>query len=326
MPTQRKIWSRLILAFMLGWIATTAFGYEPPGPVPRRTSPISETLQMVRATPPAALLDRVELQKTFNALWELAQAPTPPIPLPPSPPGPTPTPVVKPTVTLPATLTVQVNRLGRVAIVANCPTDWLIVGDADCFREYSTDPNNVNLCIIGYAAGNATIIVDGFVGTTSTGLQKCNVVFTDPNPPAPTPVPVPPTPGPTPPAPGPTPSPGQVSVLWVEETSDFLKPDYKPFTGLVGTLAVTNWLNSHTAKDAAGRPSWRRLDKDTDLTNEAPFWKDVLTATLAKFPPVAGQVYTPKVAIVDAKGVGQAFQAPNNATDLLTLLQQYGGN
>lgn len=87
---------------------------------------------------------------------------------------------------------------------------------------------------------------------------------------------------------------------------------------------VAAYLNAKCAKDAAGRPEWRKWDKSTidrpgGLDRESAVWRQLW----ADARPKLGAL--PQVVIVTDQA-GAAFQWPATEDGMLDLLRQYGGN
>lgn len=184
----------------------------------------------------------------------------------PAPPAPAPTLDVPPSVTAPA------GRLARVPVVANCQTTWKLIGDADVFREWSADPLDLNLCLLGYQPGTVTVVVAGSSGSDAPPLlATCVVTFTGPAPP-----PEPPTP-PTPPEPPAPPSP-QAKSVWVVTVD----------AAMGRSVDLAQWYS-----DGA---YWAQLTAAGHLWYHA----DVNNPAHEKYATIARQIGLPAVLIVDA--------------------------
>lgn len=98
----------------------------------------------------------------------------------------------------PQDITVQVGRLASVPLtVDGDESDYQVLGDqVDAFREYSPDPKQIRLRLIGYAPGTSYVVVSS---QKAGKLQPMFTVKVTVVGAAPVPPPVPPTP----PGPGP---------------------------------------------------------------------------------------------------------------------------
>lgn len=130
--------------------------------------------------------------------------------------------------------------------------------------------------------------------------------------PVPNPAPVPvPTP-----IPEPVPSPGLISVLIVEETEDRAKPENRAFLGVLNSVAIREYMNTHCEKSADGRPQWRVLDKDADLTHAEQFWREAMARPRSSHPWIA----------ITNGAAGTAGPLPATEAETLSLLKRWGGD
>ncbi len=272
--------------------------------------------------------------------------PVPPVPTPDPVPAPTPDPVPIPTPTPPApvpvpptpapaptvpTAVLTVAPFGGPTYIVDASKSTLIdkveffydpkpfikmVGEGGMQAVFQPDPS----------AAYQTVVLIGWAADGTTHSIDAKTLPLTPVPPTP-PTPVPPSPTPTPPGPTPppVPQPGKVSILILDETEDYGKPDYAPFMNVLNSSQVINWLNTHTAKDTAGRPQWRKWDKDTQVITESQFWKDAKAEALKAYPPASGVPYTPIIALSNGKDAGTIVHVPNNTPDMMALLAQWGG-
>lgn len=95
----------------------------------------------------------------------------------------------------PQEVTVAVGRLASVPLaVDGDESDYQVLGsDVDAFREYTPDPKQIRLRLIGYAPGTSYVVVASTKGGKLQPLFTVKVTVTGS--------------GPTPPGPGPTPDP-----------------------------------------------------------------------------------------------------------------------
>jgi hypothetical protein len=226
---------------------------------------------------------------------------------PPTPPAPE-----QPKIDAPPQVQVPVGRLASVLI--NSTGEWTkytVVGaDADVFREYDPSSEAIKLRLIGYQQGVTYLIcyAGNPVGVTEPKVTK--ITFGDPPPPTPTP-PGPNPPGPTPP----TPTPNAVSVLIVDESSDYGKPEYRPYLNVLNSTSIRSYLNTHCAK-VDGLPEWRRWDKDTDVSHESQKWQDAMKMPRDSLPWI----------YISNGTAGFGGPLPKTEADTLALLKKWGGD
>lgn len=102
----------------------------------------------------------------------------------------------------PADVTIPVGRLAAVPLtIDGDESDYQVLGtDVDAFREYTTDPKQIRLRVIGYAPGTAYVVVASQKGGKLQPLFKVTVTVTGVGPTPPVPPPIPPAPVPDDPA------------------------------------------------------------------------------------------------------------------------------
>lgn len=121
-----------------------------------------------------------------------------------------------------------------------------------------------------------------------------------------------------PPEPGPDPDvapvPGPISVLIVEETDDRVRPEMRPYLGVLNSVKVREYLNAHCRK-VAGQPQWLIVDDDADLTHADPYWRDALALPRASVPWIA----------ISNGTRGTSGPLPTTEEETLALLRKWGG-
>lgn len=132
--------------------------------------------------------------------------------------------------------------------------------------------------------------------------------------------PIPTPPGPNPPGPNPPPVPvvGSYSVAIVYETSELrtLAQNKKgEFSALYSSKAA-DILSAKCAKDASGKPLWRRYDKDQPLEDASPFKPLLLAASKTELPAIV---------IADAAGVKYVAPLPAGEDAVIELLTKWLG-
>lgn len=121
------------------------------------------------------------------------------------------------TVTMPQTVPVAINRLAVVEMTYDGDDfKYTVPPELDAFREYTSDPKQVRLRVIGYQAGMHRIVAVTCKGAKLSEFGS-SLVIVGTSPPGPGPLPpLPPTP-PVPPDPTPA---GPRIVLLIRETAD----------------------------------------------------------------------------------------------------------
>lgn len=148
-------------------------------------------------------------------------------------------------------------------------------------------------------------------------LATCKITIGNP----PTPVP----PGPNPPQPNPpqpTPTVSKLSVLFVDENSNYGTASYKSYEGIVNSIALRTWLAAHCSTDSSTNISnWRKWDQNTDISNESnPVWKTLMTEGQKNSSSL------PWLVVANDKGeVVSSTAVPSSLADTLALLQKFGG-
>ena len=145
-------------------------------------------------------------------------------------------------------------------------------------------------------------------------LQTCKITIGNPPPPVP--------PGPNPPGPNP-PQPVKLSVLFVDEHSDYGTANYKSYLNTINSIQLRDYLNSHCVMELTGRsggamPAWRKWDQNTDISHESGSWQKLFSVKRDTLPW-----------LIVADGQGNVFysgKVPNDVASTLTLLQKYGGS
>lgn len=97
--------------------------------------------------------------------------------------------------TVPAEIRVAPGRLAAVTLDGDGKaTAYEVLGDLDCFREYTDEPGKIRLRLIGYKAGTYWLVIASATDK-APALAKCRVIVGAEPPPVP---PDPPAPGPEP--------------------------------------------------------------------------------------------------------------------------------
>lgn len=130
----------------------------------------------------------------------------------------------------------------------------------------------------------------------------------------PGPAPVPPDPIPPKPDPLP-PAPTGFRVLFIRETADALTSAQ---TAAWSSGAVKDYLDAKCVKDN-GHPSWRKWDKDIDVTNAPAELRQLFNDSRPKWGPLP-------VVVVAVNNVAKVEAFPANEAALLNLLRKYAGD
>lgn len=221
----------------------------------------------------------------------------------------------------PSDVTVAVGRLAAVPLtIDGDESDYVVLGsDVDAFREYTTDPKQLRLRVIGYAPGTAYVTVAAVKGGKLQPLFVVKITVT--GTPAPPPVP----PGPTPTPPGPTPVPvdppiaGEgLRMLIVRESADLSSLPSGQVQAMT-SADVRAYLQKTCPKGPDGRtPEFRVYDKDQDLAGESATWRAAFARATKKMSKV------PWIAVSNGHD-GFEGPLPESADALLALLKKYGG-
>jgi hypothetical protein len=225
----------------------------------------------------------------------------------------------------PADVTVAVGRLAAVPLtVEGDESDYKVLGtDVDAFREYSPDPKQLRLRLIGYAPGTAYVVVACVKGGKLQPLHTVTVTVTGVGPqPPPGPTPGPgPAPGPTPP-PEPRPEnpfgamPG-LRVLIVYETAETAKLPREQQQILHGGK-TRMYLDGKCAVGPDGKTKeYRIFDKDVDAAGEAAHWGAALNR--------ADRTALPWV-YIGKESSGFSGPLPATPDAFLALLKKYAGD
>lgn len=126
------------------------------------------------------------------------------------------------------------------------------------------------------------------------------------------------------PRPGPEPSPpvpvvepivkGPISVLIVEETDDRAKQEMWPYLGVMSSVKIREYLNSHCRK-IDGKPAWLWIDDDSDMSKANPYWQDAMNLPRSSLPWIA----------ISNGTKGTSGPLPQTEDAVLALLKQWGG-
>lgn len=109
-------------------------------------------------------------------------------------------------VKLPTEVKAQVGRMAAVRIEYDGDdVRWFVSPELDVFREYSADPKDVRLRVLGYTRGQFQVIAISAKGGKLSDFAVCAVTIGDPLPPVPPPAPPGPPVPPNPPTPPPAP-------------------------------------------------------------------------------------------------------------------------
>lgn len=209
----------------------------------------------------------------------------------------------------PQDVTVPVGRLASVPLtVEGDESDYQVLGsDVDAFREYTPDPKQLRLRLIGYAPGTAYVVVASTKGGRLQPLYKVTVTVTGVGPVPPVP-PVPPGPvPPTPPEPAPPIAGDGFKVLIVYEKRD----QQKLTAGQLNTIFGQKFRDYVAGKNG----EYLILDKDEDVSVAGKAWKDAMRR------PRAGH---PWILISNGK-TGYEGPLPAHAEEINLLLRKYGG-
>lgn len=211
----------------------------------------------------------------------------------------------------PTEVSVAVGRLAAVPLtVDGDESDYQILGtEVDAFREYTPDPKQIRLRVIGYTPGTAFVVVASQKGGKLQPLHTVKVTVTGVVPPPPAP------PGPTPPPPGPTPPPPDAAPIPVAGLHVLIVFDKNNPTSL--TAAQHNAIYGEKVDTylRAKAKDYRIYDKDVPLANVPKVWKDAMARPRKSLPWI----------IVSNGTTGEELPLPSGTEELMLLLKRYGG-
>lgn len=237
---------------------------------------------------------------------------------PPNPPAPVV--VTVPTLTLPTELKGEVGQFLEVKADTNGKeVKWAVLYPSTGLNLFPMDLLKDTSTAVAVANKDGVYYLHAWtaLGDVPSDLATCKITIGTPAP-----VPVPPGPGPqpNPPVP-PTPvTPTKLSVLFIDENSNYGTEDYKSYESIVNSLDLRAYLNSHCATYGSNNlPNWRKWDQNTDISNEKnPIWAKLMSGTT--------HTSLPWLVIADSAGnVLSSTAVPSNLADTMTLLKKFGG-
>lgn len=215
----------------------------------------------------------------------------------------------------PADVTVAPGRLAAVPLTTDADeSEYVVLGDIDCFREYDPSPKTIKLRVIGYTPGTSYVVLSSVKGGKLQPIFTVKVIVSGtpaPKPPEPKP-PTPPTPKVDPPIAG-----DGLRMLVVWESADLSKYP----SGIVQAMTsaeVRDYLRRKCPKGPDGvTPEFRIFDKDQSVASESATWRDAKARA-----DKAGRV--PWLLVSNGKD-GYDGPLPESAGTLLDILKKYGG-
>lgn len=219
----------------------------------------------------------------------------------------------------PREVAVPVGRLATVPLtVDGDESDYQILGtEVDAFREYTPDPKQIKLRVIGYQPGTAYVVVASQKGGKLQPLftVTLTVTGTAPVPPTPPPGPTPNPPVPVPDPVNPPPIAGQgFQVLVVTEEGNATQLTEGQVAALYGKQTRA-YLDTHTVKDERGNPSYRIWDQHTSMAFVDKKWADAMKRTRASVPWI----------VISNGTTGYEGPLPKTLTETMELLKKFGG-
>lgn len=144
----------------------------------------------------------------------------------------------------PGDVTVQTGRLASVPLVIDGDeSDYVVLGpDVDAFREYTTDPKQIRLRVIGYVPGVAYVTVASQKAGKLQPLFTVKVTITGAGP----------SPGPLPPPPVPDPTPDDPLAVSFRKAAADDKLTAAQLGKLASAFRVASTLKRETAADFQG--------------------------------------------------------------------------
>ena len=240
----------------------------------------------------------------------------------PVPPAPAPNPVVEqPTISIPKELQADVGAFVEVAATTNgSQVKWIVLNQQG-LNLFPMDLLKDSKTAVAVAAKDGVYYLHAWTALNNipSDLVTCKITIGNPQPIPPAPQPIPPQP--IPPQPVPVPTPTKLSVLFLEESMDLGTANYKPYLEALNSGKVRAYLNSHTAMENIGTvtlPSWRRWDKDTDVSHESAKWQSLIKVHYDSLPWLV-------IANEDGSKILSSSPIPGNESSTLDLLKKYGG-
>lgn len=245
----------------------------------------------------------------------------------PVPPAPQPVPApIAPTISIPAEIKATVGEFIEVPAKTNgVEVKWAVLNQQG-LNLFPMDLLKDSKTAVAVANTDGVYYLHAWTALNNIPSDLVTCKITIGTPPAPIPVPPGPNPpqpvppGPNPPQPIPS-TPTKLSVLFIDEHSDYGTDQYKSYLGVVNSTKIRAYLNSHcnteVINNATPIPTWRKWDQNTDISNESAMWKKLFAVQHTSLPW-----------LVIADSSGNTFYSgtvPATENDTLALLQKYGG-
>jgi len=234
--------------------------------------------------------------------------------------------IVQPTISIPAEIKGVVGQFIEVPATTNGKTvKWAVLYPSTGLNLFPMDLLKDTKTAVAVANADGTYYLHAWTALNNipSDLATCKIIIGNPVPPQPIPVPPGPNPPqPIPPGPNPPPTPVKLSVLFVDEHSDYGTDNYKSYLGVINSTKVRAYLNAHCNSEAvAGSntsiPTWRKWDQNTDISKESASWQKLFSVKRDTLPWLV---------VADSQGnVFYSGKVPASESDTITLLQKYGG-
>lgn len=237
-------------------------------------------------------------------------------------PTPTPTPQpAQPTISVPKEIQGVVGQFIEIPATTNGGTVKWAVLNQQGLNLFPMDLLKDTKTAVAVANADGIYYLHAWTALNDipSDLSTCKITIGNP------PTPVPPTPTPVPPTPTPVPTPTKISVLFVDENSNYGTASYKSYEGIINSTALRSWLAAHCSTTDS-IPDWRKWDQNTDISNESnPVWKTMMATAMKDV--TLNSASLPWLVIADSNTgkVISSTAVPSSLSDTTALLQKFGG-
>lgn len=279
-------------------------------------------LAAIGIVPVACLISYIEQGAPGQALYAQEPVPVPPIPQP-----------AQPTISIPKEIQGVVGQFIEIPATTNGGTVKWAVLNQQGLNLFPMDLLKDTKTAVAVANADGIYYLHAWTALSDTpsDLSTCKITIGNPpapvppgpnppNPPGPNP-PVPPTPVP----PTPVPTPTKISVLFVDENSNYGTASYKSYEGIINSTTLRSWLAAHCSTTDS-IPDWRKWDQNTDISNESnPVWKTMMATAMKDV--TLNSANLPWLVIADSNTgkVISSTAVPSSLADTTALLQKFGG-
>ena len=263
-------------------------------------------LAAIGIVPVACLISYIEQGAPGQALY--AQEPTPPAP-------------TTPTISIPKEIQGVVGQFIEIPATTNGSTVKWAVLNQQGLNLFPMDLLKDTKTAVAVANADGIYYLHAWTALNDipSDLSTCKITIGNP------PTPVPPTPTPVPPTPTPVPTPTKISVLFVDENSNYGTASYKSYEGIINSTTLRSWLAAHCSTTDS-IPDWRKWDQNTDISNESnPVWKTMMATAMKDVTLNNASLPWLVIAESNTGKVISSTSVPSSLADTTALLQKFGG-